>query len=179
MNAFSIRKWPTLPAGALLARYGAEGAAVDCYIAEIHQAVTLPEFVEAFYTTPLFRMERAILAVAVSKPSTDAELRQLARGEGHAFAAWTVEDRTADQLLLADFMGSTRSWLMVASAEAGSPGSTQLRFGSAVLPRPGSSAGKSGTDLAFSLLMPFHALYSRLLLSAARSKLARNRRLSP
>ena len=67
----------------------------------------------AFYTTWLFRLERWILRLAVARPSTDEEAHQLARGEREAFAAWSVEARAPDQLLMCDFTGRTRSWLMV------------------------------------------------------------------
>ncbi len=75
-----------LPAHALLRRYLRDGHYADCYVVEVPVAVSQAEFVEAFYTTPLFKLERAILAAAVRKPSTDDDARALARGEREAFA---------------------------------------------------------------------------------------------
>ncbi len=124
----------------------------------------------AFYTTWLFRLERWILRLAVARPSTDEEARQLARGEREAFAAWSVEARAPDQLLMCDFTGRTRSWLMVAPA-AGTPG-TRLYFGSVVVPVRDPKTGETGLGPVHGPLIGFHKLYSRLLLGAAARRLA-------
>ena len=159
-----------LPAHALLRRYLCDGHYADCYVVEVPMAVSQAGFVEAFYTTPLFKIERAILAAAVRKPSSDAEARALARGEREAFAAWTVEDRSDAQLLLADFMGRTRSWLM---AEPTGSGGTRLHFGSAVVPKRDRDTGRTSLGTGFGLMLGFHKLYSRALLASARSRLRR------
>lgn len=52
-----------LPAGVLLHRYTGSGY-TDCYVTEVDAVVTQPRFVQAFYTTPLFKVERALLAGA-------------------------------------------------------------------------------------------------------------------
>ena len=157
-----------LPAHALLRRYLRDGHYADCYVVEVPVAVSQAEFVEAFYTTPLFKLERAVLAAAAGKPSTDDEARALARGERDAFAAWTVEDRSDTQLLLADFMGRTRSWLM---AEADGRGGTRLYFGSAIVLKRDRDTGRTSIGTGFGLMLGFHKLYSRALLAAARSRL--------
>lgn len=152
-----------LPADALLAAYRERGAYTDCYIATLPQPLTLAAFVDAFYTTPLFKLERLILALAVKRPSSDFDARQLAVGQRDSFAAWRVEARRADQVLLADMTGRTRSWLMV-TPEPG--GGTRLHFGSAVLPvSRGDGAPRMG--LAFRALLGFHKLYARALLWSA------------
>ena len=87
------------------------------------------EFVEAFYTGGLFEVERLLLRVFISRPSTDLQARQLAAGALNAFAAWRVEARAVDQLLLRAIDGRTRSWLMVSAAEE--QGWTRLYVGSA------------------------------------------------
>ena len=131
---------------------------------DVPGTVTHARFVEAFYTSWLFRVERAILAAAARRPSTDADVRALAAGASERFAAWTVEARAADQLLLSDMQGSTRSWLMVAPG----PATTTLYFGSAVVPRRARSAGEAPRmGWLFRALLGFHALYSRALLSLA------------
>lgn len=152
-----------LPADALLARYGVGGGYVDCFIAAIPGHVTQAAFVEAFYTTALFKLERLVLALLVSRPSTDLEARRLAVGETERFAAWTVEAREADQILLCDFMGSTRSWLMSVADSAGASPTTRLYFGSAIVPR----RGGGGPGAGFRAMVPFHRLYARALLRAA------------
>lgn len=124
----------------------------------------------AFYTTRLFRLERWILRLAVARPSTDEEARQLARGERDSFAAWSVEARAPDQLLMCDFTGRTRSWLMVAPA-AGTSG-TRLYFGSVVVPVRDPNTGAMGLGPVHGPLIGFHKRYSRLLLGAAARWLA-------
>jgi hypothetical protein len=163
-----VRACP-LPAGTLLQRYREAGAYTDCYSAELPRFVAHAEYVEAFYTTALFKLERWLLRIAASRPSTDAEAHALARGERDAFAAWTVEARTPDQVLLRDFTGRTRSWLMAAPAAAGG---TRLYFGSVVVPERNAGTGESGMPAVHSRLLGFHRLYSRMLLSAAARRLA-------
>ncbi len=122
----SIRAEP-LPEGALLARYRDSGY-TDCFTTEIHARVGLERYVEAFYTTPLFRVERFVLA-CFGYGSSDESVARLANGEDEPFAVWQVEARSADQLLLSDVAGRTRSWLMsVPNDDA-----TRLFFGSAVV----------------------------------------------
>lgn len=152
------------PPGALLDRYdGGEGYA-DCLVATVPGRVTQAAYVEAFYTTALFKLERLVLAVLLARPSSDLEARRLAAGETDRFAAWTVEAREADQILLCDVMGSTRSWLM----SAADGGSTTLWFGTAVVPRRGGGLGPG-----FRLMLPVHRLYARALLRAAVRRLQR------
>jgi len=158
-----------LPAYALLADRARDGEYADCYVVEVPQEVTHADFVEAFYTTWLFKLERFILAWLVKKPSTDAEARALARGERTRFAAWRVEERVGNQLVMRDFQGKTCSWLMVESL----PASTRLYFGSGIAPRVDRVTGEKRMGRGFSLLLGFHKMYSRALLSAARSRLAR------
>jgi hypothetical protein len=159
-----------LPAESLLGRYLVGGAYADCYTTHVTRDVSHAQFVEAFYTTALFKLERVILSLFASRASSDAEAGRLARGELDAFAAWSVEDRATDQLLLRDFTGRTRSWLMVA---APTPLGTQLFFGSAVVPAGAGKAGHARMGFAFTALLGFHKLYSRALLRAATSRLVR------
>lgn len=165
----AIRPHP-LPDGTLLDRYRRNGAYTDCYTADIAATVTQARFVEAFYTTRVFKLERLILRLAVSKPSTDAQAAQLARGEIDAFAAWDVEDRREDELLLCDLHGRTRSWLMVRPLDDGS-GGTRLHFGSAVVPVHDPRSGETRMGTAYRALLGFHKLYSRILLRAARARI--------
>lgn len=159
-----------LPADALLAALRAEGAYTDCYAIEVPGVVTLSEFVTAFYTTPLFKAERWILAVTMRRPSTDAEAASVARGERANFAAWSIGGRTNDQLLMRDFAGRTCSWFKVEPLGPTAGAGTRLLFGSAVIPQHDSRTGAPRMGAAFSLLLPFHRLYSVLLLAAARRR---------
>ena len=90
---FAVRSHP-LPDHALLATYRRGGSYTDSFVAEIDRPVTQPEYVAAFSTAWLFRIERWILAVALRRPSTDVEARAVAMGGGDRFAAWRVEART-------------------------------------------------------------------------------------
>lgn len=162
-----------LPLEALLSKYQHDGAYADCYVTTLASRISHAEYVEAFYTTALFKAERLLLAWLVAKPSTDAQAAQLAAGTLDSFAAWSVEARSVNQLLLCDFQGRTRSWLMVTTVESNGSEYTRLYFGSAVVPVSSARSGKQSPGLVFRLLLVFHKLYSRALLFAARSRLAR------
>lgn len=158
-----------LPPEALLNKYREQGAYTDCYATEMARPISHAEFVEAFYTTPLFKLERLILALLLGRPASDAQARELAEGRLDRFAAWTVEGRAENQLLLCDFQGRTRSWLMT---EPGADGrSMRLFFGSAVVPKLDRKSGERRMGAAFTALLGFHKLYSRLLLRAAVARL--------
>jgi hypothetical protein len=156
-----------LPAEALLQRYRASGAYADCYCIDVAHAVSHADYVHAFYTTAVFKLERLLLRLFAARPSTDAQAAALARGETDVFAAWSVEGRAPNQLLLCDFARRTRSWLMVAPLPSG----TRLYFGSAVVPVRDRRSGALRMGLGFSALLGFHKMYSRVLLSAARARL--------
>ncbi len=167
---FSIQPCP-LPENALLGSYRREGAYTDCYSTVIPATVSHEQYVAAFYTTFVFKLERHILKWVVAKPSTDEQARQLAAGANDDFAAWRVEQRAHNQLLLCDMYGSTRSWLMVAPMESGNGRGTRLYFGSAVVAKGKSRTGEPETAFVFRALLGFHKIYSQVLLSAARARL--------
>lgn len=156
-----IEKRP-LPDNALLLTYQKNGDYTDCYTTDIPRVVSHADYVAAFYTTSLFKLERFILKWVASKPSSDSEARQLADREIDEFAAWYVEGRGENQLLLCDFRDRTRSWLMVSTLPGGT--GTRLYFGSAVVRTSSMGSG-------FSALLGFHKLYSRALLYSTKSRL--------
>lgn len=163
---FSIEKH-SLPHNALLARYARDGIYTDCYATDFCGAVSHADFVRTFYTTWLFKLERVILKWTVSRPSTDVAARQLAEGAMDTFAAWYVEKRAKDQILMCDFRKRTRSWLMVAPLPADGGARTRLYFGSAVVPIHGEALIGPG----FRALIGLHKLYSEALLYSAKSLL--------
>jgi len=167
---FSIRRCD-LPAQALHKRYEADGAYVDCYTTVVRGAISHAQFVQTFYTTLLFKLERLILLVLLAKGSTDEEARRLATGELNAFAAWTVESRAENQLLLCDFQSRTRSWLMIAQEDWEGDVVTHLYFGSVVVPDNNREKGARELGFVFRVLLLFHKLYSRALLFAARVRI--------
>lgn len=168
----------SLPGNSLLRRYadGADAGAghyTDCFSADVEGDVSLTEFVTAFYTTPLFRIERIILRWLARRPSSDADVTALASARADAFAAWTVERRERTQLLMADVSGRTRSWFMVDPAPR-CGAATRLFFGSAVL-RDRAAPTMPVHGFGFRTVIRFHRGYSVALLWSARRRLHRQR----
>lgn len=160
-----------LPEESLLHAYRKNGCYTDCYTTSVEGCVTSSDFIAAFYTNGAFKVERFILSFFVGKHSSDFQAIQLARREIDKFAAWHVEGRTEEQMLLCDFQQKTRSWLMVKAVRFEGKVYTQLYFGSAVVPFKKRVDGSYTLSLGFKLLLGFHKLYSRVLLSAARQRL--------
>ena len=155
----------SVPEASFLGAYSRLGAYTDCYAASVPGTFGLPALVEAVYTSPLFKLERWVLAKLVKLPSTDEQARQVAMAQSSSFAAWKVEHRSENEILLN--AGRTRLWLCVADEQLAQP-STTLLFGSAVVPMR--AGGKFG--LAFHALLGFHRPYSKLLLAAAAKRIA-------
>jgi hypothetical protein len=162
----------SVPPNSLLAKYSLDGFYTDSYRTELPGHISLSEFVFAFYTSWLFKVEQFILTHIVHRPSSDGQARELADGKRTKFAAWSVEDRNENELLMCDMLGRTRSWFMV--THTGTPGNarTQLYFGSAVVPRKDPKTGKLSLGLIYRTLLGFHKIYSVLLVYFARRNLA-------
>ena len=137
---------------------------------DVPRTISMSEYVATFYTTPLFKVERKILALFAGRPSTDANAKELAFGQASHFAAWDVEERASNQLLLCDFLGQTRSWLMVTSIDERT-NSTRLYFGSAFVPKSRSASGQPSFGFFFHALSGFHRLYTKALMRSAQAKL--------
>jgi len=144
----------------------------DCFRTSVDQVVSLAEFVFAFYTSPIFRIERVILGLLAGTPSTDTEARRLADGSGMSFAVWRVGQRTATQLLMCDRFERTRSWFGVVPL---SDGKTLLQFGSAVASRSVERSARRIPVSLFRVLLKFHVMYSQVLLHAAKAGVMRSR----
>ena len=157
-----------LPASSLLQAYRDRRAYTDCFHIDLPGEVSLADYIEVFYTTWLFKLERLVLATLVAKPSTDAQAAALARGERSRFAAWTVDSRTANQIVMRDYQSKTRSWLMCASLDNGM---TRLYFGSAVVPARIRPDGTADLGAGFNPLIGMHRVYSVALLTATASQL--------
>lgn len=160
-----------LPEHSLLFGYHAKGDYADCFTIDVAGDISQQQFVSAFYTSRLFKVERFILKWLVDKPSTDRDAEQLANGLIDSFAAWTVEGRKPDQLLLCDYQGRTRSWLMVELLENGSNAATRLFFGTGVVSATDRRTGRKSMPLPFRLLLAFHRRYARALLRSAAMRL--------
>ena len=166
-SAMAVRT-SALPAGAVLEPAARAGAYTDCYRVDLPVAVALPRFVEAFYTSRLFRLEGWLIERLLRRSASVADARRLASGASDRFAAWSVRHRDERQILLA--AGATRSWLMVGTR--GDAAGSTLYFGSAVMPRRVAADGSVRMGALFTALLGFHKLYSRLLLTAACRRLA-------
>lgn len=162
------------PDASLLAQLQATGQYADCFTTQISRRVTHAEFIEAFYTTRLFKLERFILHRLARLPSTDAEVTELAQGQRIMFAAWRVAERAKDEILLTDLRARTSSWLMVVPARS-DKSATDLYFGSAIKPRRNRKTGASEMGPGFRWLLGFHVWYSRALLRAAARRLIAGR----
>ena len=167
---FSIEKCP-IPFDTMLGKYVVNGAYTDCYMTEISGQVHFPEFIFSFYTTPLFKLERSILKLNVAKPSTDVQARQLADGEINNFAAWQVENRSENEMLMCDFRGRTSSWLMAEPVSTLNTTRTRLYFGSAVVQIRNSRTTELSLGFGFQALLGLHQIYSILLLYSAKSRI--------
>lgn len=143
-------------------RWGKYG---DCFSVTVDRAASLAEFVFAFYTSPVFRIERWLLRALMRAPSSESDARALADGSAASFAVWYVGERTATQLLMCDRYERTRSWFRVVPLEGGR---TLLQFGSAIAAAHADRAGGRAPGGRFRLLLRFHVVYSQLLLHAAK-----------
>ena len=158
-----------LPSNALSATYKTQGAFVDCYYSEIAKDVSLDEYIQAFYTTPLFKLERSLLSLATFKRANDDGAVELSLGKSDHYSIWTVEGRESNQIMLLDFSGNTRSWLMVEDKK--NEMGTRLYFGSVVVPKDRKNNGQASLGKLFHFFGSFHKIYSKALLSAAYRKL--------
>jgi hypothetical protein len=145
-------------------RYANAGGYVDCFVVDIPAAISHAQFVEAFYTSWLFKLERFVLRWLVAKPSTDSEARALALGNRESFAAWSVEARAPQQILVCDYQGKTRSWLMIEPGFDNGAAITRLYFGTGIVPRVGKT-GERRMSAGFRALLPFHRRYAHALLA--------------
>jgi hypothetical protein len=153
-----------LPEDALLDRYRRSGDFTDCRVVEVAREASLSAFIAAFYNSAAFRPERWLLGVLLRRGANATDVASLAAGTTERFAAWTVEARSPGQVLLRDYRGKTRSWLMVESLPQG----TQLWFGSAVV-----TSHSRFDAYVFRALLWFHAAYSHVLLKSAAKALLR------
>ena len=153
------------PKGSLIdERAVALGYYADAFCVDVVGEISINQFVEAFYTTPLFKAERLILRVFAGAGTTDAQAASVAAGTSQKFAVWTQEAHTANEMLMD--AGSTKSWFCTEPIEAG----TRLWFGSVVMPRDPQKGPEMG--FGFRALLGAHVFYSHLLLKAAARRLS-------
>ena len=148
-----------------------DGAHTDCFCTDIECLVTLEDFITAFFSTPIFKLERLLLRIFVGAKTTEEDVAALASGEASSFATWETEKRNQTQISLAVHNSPIRTWLKVEPKPETS--TTQLYFGSAVLPTLKDHSGRPKLGVFICALMGFHMLYSRILLWSAKRRLMR------
>jgi len=168
---FFIEKCTVMP-NSLLASYAENGYA-DSYCTELPGHISMEDYVFSFYTTALFKLERFILTWTVLKSSTDLQAKELINGKTDKFAAWTIEARKDNELLMCDMLKQTRSWFMVNHTGTSDAPRTQLYFGTGIALTTRGKIVKTSIGLFFILMLPFHKLYSVFLLLFAKLSLAR------
>jgi hypothetical protein len=146
------------------------GFFADCYATELDAEVLFADYIAAFYSTGIFKVERLLLRIAAGSASTDQEAIQLGLGETNQFAIWRVAMRAENQLLM-ETKGRTRSWFMIEDLGHKDAPKTRLLFGSIVAPISTAASGTPKMGWLFSALLGVHTLYSKALLNAARSRL--------
>lgn len=157
-----------LPPRAFLARFETQpNVHTDCFQTSLARDVSLEEYVNAFFNTWLFRIERLILKLTIGKPSTDADIARLANGSADHMAAWRVLERGDNQLLLEVPDTAVRTWLM----RQVDGDQTHLYFGSALLALRKDKEGNPTIGPVFRGLMGFHKFYARALLFCAKRAL--------
>jgi len=124
-------------------------------------------FINAFFNSWLFRIERLILKLTLKKPATDQDITKLANGMSNTMTAWRIEQRDDNQILLEVPDTPIRTWLM--REDAGDH--TNLYFGIAILPMRTDKNGKPAMSHISIVLMGFHQLYARALLYLAKRAL--------
>lgn len=145
--------------GALMSYALRPGCYTDCYFVDVPGQVVLSDFISTFFNTPLFRVERFILAVVASQPTTIEDVKNISEGKSDRFAVWKVESRDDFQLMMSVGDGPIRSWWMV------SPGLnnneySRIYFGSAVLSTTVDSAGAPKIGAFFRIFLGFHKAYA-------------------
>ena len=160
-----------VPIDTSLHRLRLAGHFTDCFTTVIPTAVALPQFIEAFYTTPLFKAERLVLRLLLRQRTTDRQAHELANGTRTTFAVWRVAERTTDEILLSDESGRTSSWLMIREEASGPIRATCLLFGSAIKPTAQSASGTPQLSPMFRAILGLHTVYSIKLLQAAARRL--------
>ena len=156
-----------VPSGSLIAQFGADpDYYADAFTARARPGIDLREFLAVFYRTLPIRAERQVLRLA-GHGSNDEDVTRLTNDDADRFAMWSVESRRADEILLSDLSGRTKSWLKVEPVE----GATQLWFGSILVPFQQKNGGFGIGGLATALIGP-HRFYSRVLLRSAAKRLA-------
>lgn len=169
---FAITQGP-IPDKALIETYARiKGGHTDCYYVDVPRYVTLSEFIQTFFSSPVFRLERLLLNMSPTGRSTDQDIANLASGTGNTMAVWKVDAREENQLIMSAGNGPIRTWLKV-DTDYPETGKTRLFFGSALAPTRNKNGEQRKLSWVFKVSLGFHGFYSQLLLSLAARRLTR------
>lgn len=160
---FDVRKTIVPDNGPVKTYEDRQDAKVDSYKIIVPGHVSLSDYIGSFYRGRLFRMERKIIHKVTGHASSDAQIEELLAGERDTFSAWTRDAESENQLIMCDYQSRTCSWFMVEPDGS----NTVLRFGTVIKPTDYAGRFERFSKLMFTLFMPLHGLYSRLLLSQA------------
>ena len=163
-----------------------KGAYIDCFCFMMPCVISFEEFVTAFYTSRLFKIERVILSIVVRKPSDDRQAIAIAQGRQKYFSAWSERARSPNELLMCDFQNQTCSFFKVVEVPCSksressenhykdfstNAPSSVLYFGTVLVPHKHSNGKLKEKPLFIRWLMPFHRLYSKALMRSAIKRL--------
>ncbi len=163
---FKSRQSP-LPEGSFLARYlDREGAYTDCFRVDVPGGPDLPAYIETFFDSWVFRLERRVLTLAGKGPATRKTVEALAHQDAQRFAAWIVRERDDSQILMEVPRTPIRTWLRVLPSDE-QPGHVRLYFGSALVPPHRTDGAPARLGPLFRWTTGLHKLYSHILLDAA------------
>ena len=56
------------------------------------QSVSFEKYARAFFSSPVFKLERIIIALTTGKKTTERSVDELISGQSDDFAVWQVED---------------------------------------------------------------------------------------
>lgn len=160
-----------IPENGLLNAYGLQsGCYTDCFYIDMPGSVSFSTYVYAFFNSPVFKLERALLRLFTSSPSSDNDVENLASGVSDGLSMWNVEERGDNQMIMSVGNGPIRTWLMCCNSGISS-GTTRLYFESAVLPTQHNASRDLKMGRTYRILLGFHKQYSRILLRSAKRKL--------
>lgn len=160
---FSVKTGEIPETGSLAKYRDHPGCYTDCFFVDVPGDISLSEYISAFFNNFPMRVERSMLTLLASKPSSIEDVQHLALGTNDKLAIWETEEREQNQLLMSVGNGPIRSWWMIAPP-SNNEKHTRLFFGSAFLPRSENSSGEPKKGIIFHALLGFHKFYSRLLL---------------
>eukprot|EP00045_Choanoeca_perplexa_P002911 m.27622 g.27622 ORF g.27622 m.27622 type:complete len:189 (-) comp11764_c0_seq1:101-667(-) len=150
-----------VPNGSFLKSMKDEGYNCDTFVLPLPNAppADLNKYIRAFFSSPVFQLERYVLQYAAGISIEDQDIRKCGFEVGDKLGVWGVTERCDNEALALWSQGSTDgcSWWRLEHTREGDP---VLMFGSGIRTNNASKAYR----LAMVPLTQGHYLYSRILL---------------